>query len=76
MTGQKYLAALLVAAVPAAASAQESEDLRAEPIVVTAPGGAIDLDDGLSLGREDIAAVGAPFGWKPTMPFWSNVLYS
>ena len=59
-TGQIRIAALLVAVVPATASAQESEDPRAEPIVVTAPGGAMDLDDGLSLRREDIVRTGAP----------------
>ena len=63
--GRSSLLAGAALAVPAAAAqahdnaAAQSDDLR-EAIIVTAPGGDIDVDDALTLARDDIAIAGTP----------------
>jgi len=63
---RKYTAFLLTGTacvVPAMALAQDKADGAtgpATPIIVTAPGGDIDLDDALALERRDIIIAGAP----------------
>lgn len=61
--GMRIACCLLAASMPAAALAQEGDKARSGPIIVTAPGGAIDLDDALSLEREDVWRTGAPTCW-------------
>ena len=49
-----------MALAPALASAQTSDASRSKTIIVTAPGGGIDRDDGLALGAVDITRAGMP----------------
>ena len=49
-----------MALAPALASAQTSDASRSKTIIVTAPGGGIDSDDGLALGAVDITRAGMP----------------
>lgn len=51
---------LLSIALPATVSAQDIEAPSDETIIVSAPGGAIDLDDALSLERDDVWRTGKP----------------
>lgn len=55
-----YSLALLGCASPAFASDEEDTGSGEEVILVTAPGGAFDLDDALALELEDIRIVGSP----------------
>ena len=55
-----YSLALLCCASPAFASDEEDTGSGEEVILVTAPGGAFDLDDSLGLDRQDIQIAGTP----------------
>lgn len=50
----------VMALSPALASAQTPDASRSKTIIVTAPGGGIDSDDGLALGAADITRAGMP----------------
>ncbi len=52
------MAGVALVLLPGAASAEVGE--AAEPIIVTAPGGAIDLDDALAVSGEEISRAGRP----------------
>lgn len=56
---QRLIAGIAVILAPMPAMAAEETEASA-PIVVTAPGGAIDLDDAISLTGDDIARAGRP----------------
>jgi outer membrane receptor protein involved in Fe transport len=58
----RHLTTMLLASAACAAPALAQDDTEALPaaIIVTAPGGDIDLDDALTLERRDIAIAGAP----------------
>lgn len=54
------LAVLAVCSVPGPALGQDASEAADRAIVVTAPGGGIDLDDAVTLEREDIRRGGTP----------------
>ena len=62
MRGKGWLCAGLagVALIPGLAQAEELEAGPAQTIIVTAPGGAIDVDDALSISGRDIGIGGTP----------------
>ena len=59
MGGYRLMAGIAAILAPMPAVAAEEAEATA-PIVVTAPGGAVDLDDAISLTGEDIARAGRP----------------
>lgn len=60
--GMKYALGPLLLCFASSVSASDSEEVSPsdEPIIVTAPGGAFDLDDALELDRQDILTTGTP----------------